>query len=128
MDTIGTGLCVLSVLRAGWEGRLGYETTFGTLLRMGILVILPGLSVMPESLGHFQLKLASGKPETWGTLHIKRTGPAHVTPGCVTAVSMCRLCPVYLASTWRRKSFVSSHKCLFNNNLQNTVSDCRSEG
>ena len=40
MDTTGTGPYVLPVLRAGWEGNLGYGTTFGALLRMGILVLL----------------------------------------------------------------------------------------
>ena len=46
MDTTDTGLELLSVLRAGWEGNLGYGMTFGTLLRMVVLVILPGSPVM----------------------------------------------------------------------------------
>ncbi len=40
MDTIGTGLYMLSVLRAGWEGNLGYGMTFGTLLRIVALILL----------------------------------------------------------------------------------------
>ena len=43
MDSTGTGLELLSVLRAGWGGNLGYGMTFGTLLRMVVLGILLSL-------------------------------------------------------------------------------------
>ena len=43
MDTTDTGLELLSVLRAGWEGNLGYGMTFGTLLSMVVLGILLSL-------------------------------------------------------------------------------------
>ncbi len=57
MDSTGTGPYVLSVLRAGWEGSLGYGMTFGTLLSMVVLVILLGLTVTQESLKHFWIEI-----------------------------------------------------------------------
>ena len=53
MDSTGTGPCVLPVLRAGWEGNMGYGMTFEALLSMVVLVILRGLTGTKESLKHF---------------------------------------------------------------------------
>ena len=87
MDSTGTGPYVLSVLRAGWEGSMGYEMTFEALLSMVVLVTLRGLTGTLESLKHFWT-------ETGRFRRIQKALRADVSVGGVKIVSIATCQPL----------------------------------